>query len=425
MKNKQTQIANALELHQADIARCVKCGSCSTVCPTYLHEHDESFSARGRMALIKAVLDGRLKVSRIYKDRLATCATCLACEAACPSNVPVTEILQAAKEQAVAESGTGIISSVIAGALKQPALMRAAAWLAPVMLHYSKSQGAGGRGTGSRFPRLKRSRAGFVQSSEKTERRGTVAFFPGCAVEHIQTDIGGATIRVLNAIGYDVIVPDELKCCGRPLLSLGDRQAAEELAAHNAALFEALEVEAIVTACASCGLTFKKDYPKLLRPGAKAPVVLDIHEFLAGRIGGIKLNPVSKSVTVHDPCHLNRGQGLSGTVRALLRTIPGLTLVEMRHPDRCCGFGGVMRITHRELSDGIAADKVNNIIAARAAVVATGCPGCCMQISDALRRRGSGIEVMHPVQLLEEALSTADCPPRETFDGRHSFQKVK
>ncbi|MGC1455196.1 MAG: (Fe-S)-binding protein [Nitrospirota bacterium] len=419
MKNKQTKIANALELHQTDIARCVKCGSCSTVCPTYLHEHDESFSARGRMALIKAVLDGRLKVSRIYKDRLATCATCLACEAACPSNVPVAEILQAAKEQAVAESGRGIISSVIAGALKQPALMHAAAWLAPVMLHYSKGQGAGGRGTSARFPRLKRSGAGFVQSSEKTGSRGTVAFFPGCAVEHIQTDIGGATIRVLNAIGYDVIVPDGLKCCGRPLLSLGDRQAAEELAAHNTALFEALEVEAIVTSCASCGLTFKKDYPKLLRPGAKAPVVLDIHEFLAGRTGGIKLKPVSKSVTVHDPCHLNRGQGLSGTVRALLRTIPGLTLVEMRYPDRCCGFGGVMRMTHRELSDGIAADKVNNIIATRAAVVATGCPGCCMQISDALRRRGSGIEVMHPLQLLEEALSTADCP-RE----RHSTAGV-
>jgi glycolate oxidase iron-sulfur subunit len=240
--------------------------------------------------------------------------------------------------------------------------------------------------------------------------KGRVAFFPGCAVEYVQPDIGSATIGVLNAIGYDVIVPGDLKCCGRPLLSLGDRQAAEELAAHNAALFEALEVDAIVTACASCGLTFKKDYPKLLQPGAKIPVVQDIHDFLAGRIAGIKLNPVCKSVTVHDPCHLGRGQGLSRTVRDLLQTIPGLTIVEMKDPDRCCGFGGVMRITHRELSDGIAMDKVNNIIATRAAVVATGCPGCCMQIADALRRQGSEIGVVHPVQLLEEALSLTDCP---------------
>jgi glycolate oxidase iron-sulfur subunit len=95
-------------------------------------------------------------------------------------------------------------------------------------------------------------------------------------------------------------------------------------------------------------------------------------------------------------------------VRDLLQTIPGLTLAEMKDPDRCCGFGGVMRITHRELSDGIAVDKVTNIIETRAAVVATGCPGCCMQITDALKRQGSEIGVVHPVQLLEEALLIAD-----------------
>jgi glycolate oxidase iron-sulfur subunit len=404
MKRKNHHKDNLLDRCRKEISRCVKCGSCGAVCPTYLHERDESYSARGRVALIKAVLDGRLTISEIFKDRLATCATCLACEAACPSNVPVTEILQAAKEQAVAESGRGIISSVIAGAMKQPALIRAAAWLAPVVLHYARQgPGAGVQGAGGR-----KSSKFKVHSSAKNARRGRVVFFPGCAVDYIKPDIGSATIGVLNAIGFDVIVPDDLKCCGRPLLSLGDRPAAEELAAHNAAVFEALEVDAIVTACASCGLTFKKEYPKLLLPGAKTPVVQDIHEFLSGRIAGIELKPVCKSVTVHDPCHLGRGQGLSRTVRDLLQTIPGLTLVEMKDPDRCCGFGGVMRISHRGLSDGIAADKVNSIIATRASVIATGCPGCCMQINDALRRRGSEIEVVHPVQLLEEALSILD-----------------
>jgi len=396
-----------LEKYRKEMSRCVKCGSCSAVCPSYLHERDESFSARGRMTLIRAVMDGRLSFSGIFKDRLATCTTCLACEASCPSNVPVTEIIQAAKEQAVAESGIGMINSIIATMVKQPALFRAAAWLAPAVLHYSRQgPGAGGRGPeGSRGRR--ESSTLNVQRSKETGRRGRVAFFPGCAVEYFQPDIGKAAIGVLNAIGYDVIVPKGLKCCGRPLLSLGDRKKAEELAAHNAALFEALEVDAIVTACASCGLTFKKDYPKLLRPGSKTLVVLDIHEFLSGRIAGINLNPVRKSVTIHDPCHLGRGQGLSRTVRDLLQTIPGISLVEMKDPDRCCGFGGVMRITHRALSDGIAGDKIDNIIATRAAVVATGCPGCCMQIADALRRHGSDIGVVHPVQLLEEALTGA------------------
>lgn len=392
-----------LEKYRKEISRCVKCGSCGAVCPSYLHERDESFSARGRMTLIKAVLDGRLAVSGIYKDRLATCTTCLACEASCPSNVPVTEIIQTAKEQAVAESGMGIIKSAIAAMVKQPALFRAAAWLAPVVLHYSTNKGSRGQREKTKVK---------VQSSKETGRRGRVAVFPGCAVEHFQPDIGKATIAVLNAIGYDVLVPENLKCCGRPLLSLGDRKAAEELAAHNAALFETLEVEAIVTACASCGLTFKKEYPTLLRPGAKTPVVLDIHEFLSNRIAGTDLKPVFKSVTIHDPCHLGRGQGLSRTVRDLLQSIPGLTLVEMKDPDRCCGFGGVMRITHRRLSDGIAEDKLKNIIASHAALVATGCPGCRMQIADALRRQGSEIEVLHPVQLLEEALLNAECEVR-------------
>ena len=396
-----------LEKYRKEMSRCVKCGSCSAVCPSYLHERDESFSARGRMTLIKAVLDGRLSFSGIFKDRLATCTTCLACEASCPSNVPVTEIIQAAKEQAVAESGMGMINNVIATLVKQPALFRAAAWLAPAVLHYSRQ----GPGAGVQGPERSRGRERStfnVQRSKETGRRGRVAFFPGCAVEYFQPDIGKAVIGVLNTIGYEVIVPEGLKCCGRPLLSLGDRKKAEELASHNAALFEALEVDAIVTACASCGLTFKKDYPKLLRPGAKTPVVLDIHDFLSSRIAGIKLNPVRKSVTIHDPCHLGRGQGLSRTVRDLLKAIPGISLVEMKDADRCCGFGGVMRITHRGLSDGIAADKVNNIIATRAAVVATGCPGCCMQIADALRRHGSDIGVVHPVQLLEEALTGAE-----------------
>jgi glycolate oxidase iron-sulfur subunit len=365
------------------------------------------------MVLIKAVVDGRLAVSEIFKDRLATCTTCLACEASCPGNVPVTEIIQAAKEEAVAESGMGIINSVIAGTVQHPALFRAAAWLAPVVLHYQKSPRVEGRKERSLF-KVPRSTAAGAQ--------GRVAFFPGCAVQYFQPEIGNATLAVLTALGYEVIVPEGLACCGRPLLSLGDRRAAAGLAARNAALFAALEVDAIVTACASCGLTFKKEYPTLLPSGARTPAVLDIHEFLAGRIAGADLATVRKTVTIHDPCHLGRGQGLSRVVRDLLRTIPGLTLVEMTDADRCCGFGGVMRITHRELSDGIAGVKAKHIIASGASVVATGCPGCRMQIADALRLHGSGIETVHTVQILEEALSATDRGPGKNERERTTYE---
>jgi len=386
-----------LEPYRCDIERCVKCGTCSAVCPTFLRERRESQSARGRMVLVKAVLDGKLAASALFKDLLATCTTCLACESSCPNNVPVTKIIQAAKEQAVAELGPGVIDRIISGVLRHPAALSATAWLAPVALHYKN---------GSSEFSVRRSKGEKSGRGEKS--KGKVAFFPGCAVNSMQKDIGKAVISVLGRLGYEVVIPDGLNCCGRPLLSLGDRKIAEELAAHNSALFAALRADVIVTACASCGLTFKKEYPKLLRPSEKTPIVLDIHEFLAYALPGMPMGSVRRTVTYHDPCHLGRGQGLSGMVRSILRSLPGLTLVEMNNADRCCGFGGVMRITHQKLSDGIAEEKARNIIATEASAVVTGCPGCRMQIANALKRVGTKIAVLHTVQVVEEALRNTE-----------------
>ncbi len=398
----EVPVTNPLEAYRREIERCVKCGICSAVCPPFLRDRRESLSARGRMALIKAVLDGQLTVSKIYRDRLATCAGCLACEASCPSGVPVTQIIQAAKEQAIAESGTGVVPAVIAQVLQRPALFRAAAWLAPIMLHYR--QGAVS-GMAEKLPE-------FIARRRGRKIRGRVIFFPGCAIEHFQPEIGTAAVSVLQAAGYDVAVPRGLRCCGRPLLSLGDRAAAAEHATRNSGIIAEAKADAVVTACASCGLTFKKEYPKLLS-GKKAPAVLDIHEFLAPEITGLHLRPVRKRFTWHDPCHLGRGQGLSAQARNILQSIPGIEFVEMNSADRCCGFGGVMRIFHSRLSDGIAEEKVRNIVATKAAAVVTGCPACRMQIGNALNLAGSEIRVLHPVQVLEEALGTAECGLRK------------
>lgn len=396
-----------LEHFRQEIERCVKCGSCRAVCPPFLHEQGESYSARGRMALVKAVLEKKLPVSDIFKDRLATCTGCLACEASCPSGVPVAEIIQAAKELAVRESGTGIINRIVSEVLKHPSSLRATAWLAPIVLHYTKIKS-------SEF-RVQRSKSGeqstqYRVHSPRNKKNHRVVFFPGCAIEYFQPEIGRATKNVLNALGYEVIIPEGLKCCGRPLLSLGDRAAAEEHAAYNAAVLSAVKADAIVTACASCGLTFKKDYPTLLRRDNNAPCILDIHEFLSARLGDISLAPFAGSVTVHDPCHLSRGQGLSKVLRNVLRSIPQLTIREMRNADRCCGFGGVMRVTHQKLSDGIAEEKAKAIVATRAAAVVTGCPGCRMQIAHALMLAGSNVEVLHTVQVLEQALQGCRMP---------------
>jgi glycolate oxidase iron-sulfur subunit len=398
-----TAPCNALrEQYGKAISRCVKCGSCRAVCPPSILERSESLSARGRMALIKAVIDGRLPFSPIVKDRLATCINCLACEASCPSNVPVTEIIEAAKHEAVSDSGHGIINRIVAASIKSEVAMSTLSWLAPFVLHYA---GGAIHGKGRRSRRDVGRGSDLVASGNV---QGKVALFPGCAISRFQQDIGRSTIAVLSAIGYEVIVPKGLRCCGRPLLSLGDRKSAEELALHNSALLAGLEIDAVVTACASCGLTFKKNYPKLLPPGVKTPLVHDIHELMYRGLSTKDLRAVQKTVTFHDPCHLGRGLGLCGTARDVLRCLPNQVFVEMKNADQCCGFGGVMRMRHGKLSNEIAANKAAMIVRTGASVVVTGCPGCRMQITEALRRAGAQIDVVHTVQIVEEALVSAE-----------------
>ncbi len=403
MKKVRTEYS-LLEPHRAAVSRCVKCGSCRTVCPSFLITQDESRSPRGRMALIQAVLNGKLSVSDVFEDRLATCMTCLACEAACASSVPVTGIIQAAKEQAVLESGRAFLTGLIARVLRNEHLLRSGSWLAPLVLHYSPSSTRGQKGKGSKFNGHSKGRDG--------RKKGTVLFFPGCSINYFQPEIGKSAVNVLNGIGYQVVVPEVLQCCGRPLLSLGDREGAEKAAAHNARILAGTPADAVVTLCASCSLTFKREYPRLLAPGKAMPAILDIHEFLAANDAWRSAGPVRKTVTWHDPCHLGRGQGLAKTARDIITGITGVELREMENADQCCGFGGIMRITHPGVSNSIADRKAENITATRASAVVTGCPSCVMQLRDGLRRAGSDVNVLHTVQLIEEALLNSKCGVR-------------
>ncbi|OGW50808.1 MAG: hypothetical protein A2078_12470 [Nitrospirae bacterium GWC2_57_9] len=389
-----------LEQYRSELSRCVKCGSCRTLCPSFRLDREESRSPRGRMALIAAVLDNRLPVSAAFEDRLETCTHCLACEFSCPSGVPVTKLIQAAREQAVQELGSGLIRSVLARVLRNDQSMRLGGWLAPLALHYR-----------SGTVNVSRGKAGLLSGAKSASgqgKRGTIAFFPGCASSYIQPELGRAAVAVLIRTGYEVIVPEGLQCCGRPLLSLGDRHAASAVAEHNSRVLAALEADRIITACPSCALTFECEYPRLLPPGTAMPALVDIHAFLEREIAGLTLRPLARTVTWHDPCHLGRGLGLAAAARNILRALPGLTLIETKNPDRCCGFGGVMRVTHPEISDGIAREKAESILATGAAAVVTGCPSCRMQIAEGLHRAGSDSEVLHTVQLIEEALDSAE-----------------
>jgi glycolate oxidase iron-sulfur subunit len=241
------------------------------------------------------------------------------------------------------------------------------------------------------------------------ERRAHVAYFLGCVQGVMLADGCKATVEVLAENGCDVVIPKNVKCCGMPMVGYGFKDEAREMARHNIDLLLSLNVDTIVTDCATCGSSLK-EYPHWLagdpdyaeRAEQFAAKVRDISEFLAE----IGIRPpegkVEARVTYHDPCHLCRAQGIREQPREMLRAA-GVELVEMEGADTCCGSAGTQLITHYHTSVGVLERKMDNVAETAAEIIASGCPGCQMQLSLGAKRHGLKAQVVHPSQLLAQA----------------------
>lgn len=202
-------------------------------------------------------------------------------------------------------------------------------------------------------------------------------------------------------------------CCGIPLLMHGDEDGARSLARAVVASLDALEGEAVITACPTCGSALKRHIPRLLasdatwaeRADGLAARARDVTEFLAGAALP-EADASGRVVTYHDPCHLARGLGVRTEPRDLIIRVAGFELVELSSLETCCGGAGSFRLTHPGLSVRIGAHKAAEIDATNADLVVTGCPGCRLQITDSLRRRGRGQQVRHTVEILGEAVAS-------------------
>jgi len=220
-----------------------------------------------------------------------------------------------------------------------------------------------------------------------------------------------AAIEVLTENYCEVVVPRGLKCCGMPMMGYGYIEMAKKLAKHNIDIWASADVQVIITICATCG-SFMKGYENLLSEDpdyadlAKAfsQKIQDISQFLVDVISlRENLGATRQRVTYHDPCHLIRGQGVSQQPRFLLKSILGLELVEMKEADWCCGGAGTYILNEYELSTEILQRKIANIMATEAGIIATGCPGCQIQLGLGVKRAGLRARVAHPIQLLYEA----------------------
>jgi glycolate oxidase iron-sulfur subunit len=242
------------------------------------------------------------------------------------------------------------------------------------------------------------------------QERYRVGFFLGCAQSLMFADESAASIRVLSRNGCTVLTPKEVECCGMPALGYGRLDLVRAQAKHNIEEFEKIGAQIIVTDCATCGSTLK-DYGKMLqeepewaeRAASFSGRVRDVSEFLAEIPLEKPKGRVEARVTYHDPCHLRRAQKVWKQPRELLALIDGLQFVELPEADWCCGSAGSQLISHYETSLKVMNRKLKNLASTGAEVVASGCPGCQMQLNTAVRRGGLNMRVVHPLTLLDEA----------------------
>ncbi len=249
----------------------------------------------------------------------------------------------------------------------------------------------------------------------RSETKHHVGFFLGCAQSLMFAEESAATLRVLSRNGCEIHTPADVKCCGMPAHGYGRLDLVREAAKHNITAFMDSDLDVIITDCATCGSTLKeygeylKDDPEWATKAAKfSNKVRDVSEYLAEIPLEKPKGRINKRVTYHDPCHLRRAQNVWKQPRELLQMIDGIDFVEIPESDWCCGSAGSQLITHYETSIKVMDRKMDNLDSTKAEVIATGCPGCQMQLNTGIQRHNLDVQVVHPITLLDEAYEASN-----------------
>jgi glycolate oxidase iron-sulfur subunit len=417
----------------AELEGCIRCGLCLSVCPTYRPTGVETKSPRGRIALVKNMVEGGLDLGDAnFQHHMDLCLQCMACHSVCPTGVSAGEIVARAKSYTRANARRTRMQRLLRRAVYDGLFPRYARLelLALPLRAYNRSG----------LQRLAR-RAGLVRAlpgvlrrmeelvparlapplrprlAEETppigEERAHVAFHLTCVNNVMLAEASAASVRVLAHNGCRVSFRPDLACCGAPHETEGEMETARRLARHNIALYEQLGDAAVISDAAACGAAMK-NYGHWLagdplwaeRARAFSARVRDIHEYLIE----LGLRPPSgvlkRTVTYDDPCHLCHAQGISQAPRQLLQAIPGLRYVELKEASWCCGSAGTYNLSQPAMADTILEQKMQHIRETGAAVIASANPGCLMQLEAGLRRHHVPGRVVQLTQLLDESYRT-------------------
>jgi glycolate oxidase iron-sulfur subunit len=417
---------NQILIQEAE--KCSRCGACATHCPVFRELQRETYSSRGKTEVAKALLEGTLPYSKYTEDLFSKCLLCLTCKANCPGGVDQGKLVLGIRAELARRRGLPFSKKIaFKYLLKNRSRFGKALKTFSYLQMFAPPKGDGqlrhlpfflsAFGKGRLIPDLSKTplRKEFpeVIPPSKGPTAMRVGFFSGCFIDFVDPGIGRSLIRVLGRHGVEVIFPKKQTCCGIPVFMSGDLENGLDLLKINLEAFAAHEMDAVIVGCATCGTALKESY-KILAEGegrewkdrvdAFSAKVMDVSEFLTQKIEFTPAEQKSlQKVTYHDPCHLNRSQGVSSQPRKILKALPGVTLVEMRDPQRCCGGGGSFSFYNYELSKQISRRKVEDIEGTGASTVVTGCPGCMLQLKDQLGQKGSPVEVKHLIQLVDEA----------------------
>ena len=394
--------------------KCVHCGFCLQACPTYIALEDENDSPRGRLLLMRSLLEGSLETSdAAVRQHLDQCLGCRACETACPSGVPYGQLLEATRatltERHPLPFGARMLlkvfeyprlltlSMAIGRALRASRLARALAKLVPGRYGFALHMLDATRVPVARRP--------YIARGDGT--RGTVALLEGCVMNGMYRDTNAATERTLTVNDYRCVGADGQQCCGALHAHAGDLDAARTLARRNVAAFERTGAEYIVSNAAGCGAMLR-EYAHLLaddadwadRAASVSARARDVSELLAAA-GPKRGGELRASVTYDAPCHLLHAQRIAAPPLQVLAAIPGLMLAPLTDAEYCCGAAGIYNLLEPDTSAAVLSPKLRHIAATGAGLVATGNPGCLMQIGAGLSRSGSDVRVVHPIDLLD------------------------
>jgi len=401
------------------VETCVHCGFCLAACPTYQELGQEMDSPRGRIVLMKEVLEGKLAwaAAQPHVDR---CLGCLACEPACPSGVPYRDLISPFR--AVAQSkfqrsfGEKLSRWFSAQTVPYPSRFRAAATIGRMGRRFSPLLPASLKPMLELLPaQLPPKQTWPEVSPARGERRVRVALLAGCAQQVLDPDINTATIEVLTRNGVEVLVPRAQGCCGGLAWHTGALDAAQEFARRNLAAFPD-DVDAILTNAAGCGSAMHEYHLILAGTADEASAeklrhrVMDVSVFLHKL--GLREKPngngQSLKVAYHDACHLANAQNVRREPRELLRAIPGVELYELNNAHLCCGSAGSYNMDQPVIAASLGAQKAHAVAATGATVVASGNIGCLTQLRLHLARLSSPVLVRHTMQVLRDAYASTD-----------------